>query len=181
MNAVWYRIGLIVVLIPLMASCEKAEYNAPEDQPVYFEYHYINHAWGFQEHGWLIDKEGNIRSFNKPENFVQGLKGAYLSLEDLEHNLGLTDSIIGNVEHKVLEKYINYIPAASEGAIGKSKSIAADAGSSVLSCYMYDPDMDAYQYVFLAESGDWEQFNLSAEAEKLVDWLADFGVFWLSD
>lgn len=181
MKATWNRIGLFVVLIPLMVACEKAEYNAPDDQPVYFEYHYSNHAWGFQEHGWFIDKEGNIRSFNKPESFVQGLIGAYLSLEELEHNLGLTDSIIGNVDPKDLEKYINFIPAASEGAIGKSKSIAADAGSSVLSCYMYDPDMDAYQYVFLAQSGDWEQFNLSTGAEKLVDWLADFEVFWLSD
>ena len=171
------KIGLLLAIAPIMWACEKQEYDAPEDQPVFFEYHYINYAWGFQENGWLIDQEGNIRSFNNPADYRQGLKGATLSLEDLEHNLGLTDSIIGNLDDGDLEKYIHYIPAAAEGEIGLSRSIAADAGSSVLSCYLYDPEMNAYQYVFLAQSGDWEQFNLSREAEKLVDWLSDFGIF----
>lgn len=89
---------MLLLLAVFLVACEKLEYDAPEDQPLYFEYHYINHAWGFQENGWLIDHEGN-----------------------------------------------------------------------------------AYQYVFLAQSGDWEQFNLSEEAEKLVKWLLDFDVFWLSD
>ena len=176
-----YKIGLIVGLAFLLWACEKQEYDAPEEQPVYFEYHYINYAWGFQENGWLIDQEGNIRSFIDPVDYRQGLKGAYLSLEDLEHNLGLTDSIIGTLDDGELEKYLHYIPAAADGKIGISRSNAADAGSSVLSCYLYNPEMNAYQYVFLAQSGDWEQFNLSREAEKLVDWLSGFGVFWLSD
>ena len=176
-----YSVLMLVLLAVLLVTCEKAEYDAPEDQPVYFEYHYINHAWGFQENGWLIDREGNIRRFDHPDDYRQGLKGAYLSLEDLEHNLGLTDSIIGIVDKVELEIYKNYIPAAAEGEIDKSRSIAADAGSAVLSCYLYDPEEGAYRYVFLAQSGDWEQFNLSEEAEKLVKWLREFGVFWLSE
>ena len=151
------------------------------DQPVFFEYHYVNHAWGFQENGWLIDGEGNIRSFNQPDDYIPGLRGAYLKQEDLEHNLALTDTIIRSVDKGELEKYKNYIPSAAKGAISKANFIAADAGASVLSCYLYDPEMNAYQYVFLAQSGDWEQFNLSQEAEKLVKWLSDFGIFWLSD
>jgi len=172
---------MLLLLAVLIVACEKLEYDAPEDQPLYFEYHYINHAWGFQENGWLIDREGNIRSFDNPEDYRQGVPGAYLSVDDLEYNLGLTDTIVGNVNQDELKKYINYIPQAAEGVISKSTSIAADAGSSVLSCYMYDPEENAYQYVFLAQSGDWEQFNLSEEAEKLVKWLLDYDVFWLSD
>ena len=174
-------ITTVAALMLITGACEKENYNAPEDQPVYFEYHYTNYAWGFQDFGWLIDQDGNIRSFHNPSDYKIGLKGAYLSLEDLEHNLGLTDSTIGKVGERDFEKYKNYIPAASEGEIGKSRSNAADAGSSVLSCYLYDPEKNAYQYVFLAQSGDWEQFNLSVEAEKLVKWLTEFGVFWLSD
>ena len=176
-----FTISMIASLALIMAACEKENYDAPGDQPVYFEYHYINHAWGFQEYGWLIDQEGKIRTFNKPADYRQGLKGAYLSQEDLEHNLSLTDSIFGSVDQKDFKKYINYIPASARGEIGKSRSVAADAGSSVLSCYLYDPEKNAYQYVFLAQSGDWEQFNLSPEAGKLVDWLREFGVFWLTD
>lgn len=176
-----YGIWILFLTPAILAACEALEYDAPEDQPLYFEYHYVNHAWGFQEYGWLIDREGNIRRFDKPEDYIQGVPGAYLKREDLEHNLALTDSIIGNVNQAELEKYINYIPGAAGGKISKFTSVAADAGASVLSCYMYDPKEDAYQYIFLAQSGDWEQFNLSEEAEKIVKWLLDFDVFWLSD
>jgi hypothetical protein len=181
MKARFFDEWILLLMAILLAACEKLEYDPPEDQPIYFEYHYINHAWGFQENGWLIDREGNIRSFDKPGDYKQGLPGAYLKKEDLEHNLALTDSIIGNVSQAELEKYINYIPGAAGGEISKYTSIAADAGASVLSCYMYDPEEDAYQYIFLAQSGDWEQFNLSEEAKKLVKWLLDFDIFWLSD
>ncbi len=169
------------LLVLLSGACNKEEYSAPGEQPVYFEYHYYNYAWGFQENGWLIDREGNIRSFNLPENFRLPDSEGYLDLADLEHNLWLTESVIGKVDVKELDQFIDYIPGAARGEIGEARSIAADAGSSTLSCYLYDPDKGAYQYVFLAQSGDWEQFNLSGEARKLVKWLLDFDVFWLSD
>ena len=164
----------------LTGACDKEEYAGPGDQPVYFEYHHVNHAWGFTEHGWLIDRDGNIRAFELPENFRAPDSDGYLELEDLEHNLGITDTVIGKVDIEELGRYIDYIPGAARGEIGDARSIAADAGASVLACYWYDPDKEAYQYVFLAQSGDWEQFNLSWEAGRLVKWLLEFDVFWLS-
>ena len=176
-----YTIWVGVLLAFLLGACEMLECDSPMGQPVYFEYHYTNYAWGYQENGWIIDREGNIRSFNLPVDFRYHDSTGYLTIGDLEHNLALTDSIVGNVDESEFEQYIEYIPAAAEGEIGKSKSIAADAGASVLSCYLYDKEKDAYKYVFLAQSGDWEQFNLSPEAAILVDWLLEFDVFWLSD
>jgi hypothetical protein len=176
-----YMLCIGALLAVLLVGCEDLGCDLPGDQPVYFEYHYTNHAWGYHENGWIIDREGNIRSFNLPVDFRSPDSTGYLTIGDLEHNLALTDSIVGNVDEAELEQYIEYIPAAAEGEIGKSKSIAADAGASVLSCYFYDKQKDVYKYVFLAQSGDWEQFNLSPEAEILVDWLLNFDVFWLSD
>jgi hypothetical protein len=173
-----YILGLLAILL---GACEELNYDGPEDQPVYFEYNYINHAWGFQHHGWLIDGEGYRRYFNLPDSFRVPDSTGYLSLEALEYNVGQADSIIDQVDGDELAKYMDYIPGAADGEIGKSQVIAADAGASVLSCYLYDPAKDAYRYVFLAQSGDWEQFNLSEEAGVLVDWLVDFGVFWLSE
>jgi len=46
-------------------------------------------------------------------------------------------------------------------------------GLGIFSCYRYDPVEDAYEYVLLSASGDFQQNNLSAEAEKLVEWLKD--------
>ena len=175
------RAGAILLVAVLMAACEKEEYISPEDQPVYFEYRYVNYAWGYQEHGWLIDHDGYVRYFEKPDSFRVPDPSGYISIEDLEYNLGQTDSIIGQVAENKLTGYVNNIPGAASGEIGKSDNIAADAGSSVLTCYLYDEERESYLKVFLAASGDWEQFNLSGEAEILVDWLKQYDVFWLSE
>jgi hypothetical protein len=172
---------LIGVAVILATGCERPECGCPEDQPVYFQYHYINYAWGYQERGWLIDGDGKVRYFENPDGFRLPDSAGMMSMKDLEFNLSQTDSVITTVEPEELDEYITYIPGAAEGEIGAKKNIAADAGGSVLSCYLYDQEKDAYRYVFLAMSGDWEQFNLSAEAGILVDWLIEFGVFWLSE
>ena len=177
MNRIWILIGFA----SLAGACEVDDYKAPEDQPLLFEYRYVNYAWGYQEHGWLIDQDGYIRYFNLPADYRVPDSNGFLSFEDLEYNLGQTDSIIDQVDDTVLARYVGYIPGAAAGEIGKSRNIAADAGSSILTCYFYDTDASAYRQVFLAASGDFEQFNLSEEAEKLVDWLKEFDIFWLSE
>ena len=169
------------VVAILAMDCERTECGCPEAQPVYFQYHYVNYAWGYQERGWLIDNQGQVRYFESPDGFRHPDSTGLISWEDLEYNLAQTDSLITTVEPQELNEYIAYIPGAAEGEIGVKENIAADAGSSVLSCYLYDQEKDAYRYVFLAMSGDWEQFNLSAEAGILTDWLIEFGVFWLSE
>jgi hypothetical protein len=172
--------GLGVAAI-LAMGCERPECGCPGDQPVYFQYRYVNYAWGYQERGWLIDNQGKVRYFESPEGFRLPDSTGLISWEDMKYNLALTDSVITTVGEEELNEYIAYIPAAAAGEIGPKNNIAADAGGSVLSCYLYDQEADAYRYVFLAMSGDWEQFNLSAEAGILVEWLIEFGVFWLSE
>ena len=97
----------ILLLSLLLTSCEGEHYNAPVDQPLFFEYHYINFAWAHQDFGWLIDNEGSIRRFDFPVDYRHGVHGEYLSLEDLEYNLDQTDSIIGTVEAETLVKWLS--------------------------------------------------------------------------
>lgn len=176
---------LMLLLLITLSACDedlKSDYEAPEDQAVLFEYRYINHAWGYAENGWLIDSEGNMRSFSLPENFRIPDSTGYISQEDLDYNLSQCTSIIGNVEEEDLDYYSGLISGASDGKIGEPENIAADAGSAVLACYKYDPDKDMYQYISLAASGDWQQANNAPEAEILVEWLREIGeVFWLGD
>jgi len=170
----------VLMLAIIVAGCEP-EYDAPEEQPVFFEYHYENFAWGHQENGWLIDKDGVVRSYTLPENFRVPDSTAYMSADDLLFNLSQTDSTLHIINRTELDRYIRLIPGAAEGEVGETRHLAYDAGTSVLSCYLFDPDTGRYKYVFLARSGDYEQFNKAPEAEALVNWLKEFGVFWLSD
>jgi len=164
---------LLIFLFLLGSSCQKASYYGPDDQPVFFEYRYVNYAWGVSDHGWLIDKEGNIRGFEFPLDFRVPDSTGHVSLEDLEHNLSLADTLLSSISSKEFEKHIRLIRGAADGNLGERTPRGADMGSSILSCYAFDPEIGSYTYVLLARKGDWEQQNLSAEAEKLVKWLKE--------
>jgi hypothetical protein len=167
------KVHLILVLFLLLMACEKDGYDAPEEQAVYFEYHYVNHAWGVQDTGWLIDGGGTIRRFDFPEDYNTGMHGDFLSLEQLEHNLVQADSVLGEVGSKKLEKQIQLIQGASLGELSKVHRQGADMGSGVYSCYKYHPEENAYQIILLEIWGDNQQYNSSSEAEKLAEWLKE--------
>jgi hypothetical protein len=166
---------LVVLLSILVSSCQKEYYSGPEDQSVYFEYRYVNYAWGVSDRGWLIDKEGKIMGFEFPEDYRMPDSTGHISAGDLQYNLSQADTLLSSLEKKEFEKHIRLIGGAEEGNLGEPSPRGADMGSSVLSCYAYDPESDSYNYVLLARKGDWEQYNQSAEAEKLVKWLKGKG------
>ncbi len=167
------RVIFIFGLTLWMGACNKEVYLAPEEQPLFFEYHFANFAWGVQDFGWLLDRHGTIRRFELPEEYHSVIHGEYLSLEQLEDNLGQADSVIGDVSPAKLEKKIRLIEGASQGEITKVHRQGADMGMGVYGCFKYDPEMQAYQYILLSADGDHQQYNKSPDAEKLVDWLKE--------
>ena len=166
-----------------MNGCEPSSCGCVNhsDSPVLFAYRYTNWAWGYQERGWMIDREGKVRAYNLPVNYRSPDSLGYLSEEDLYHNLALTDTVIEILDPAEVDAYAALIPDAAGGELSEKENIAADAGSSVLTCYLYDNDKKAYRSVFLAMSGDWQQFNQSEPAQEIVDWLLELPVFWLSE
>lgn len=167
---------LWALYIILFTACEKEYYEGPLDQAVYFEYHYINFAWGAMDHGWMIDREGNVRGYDHPEDYRWPDSTGYLSSEDLEYNLSLTDTLLHHINARELEHYTKLISGAAEGSLSDHAYRGADMGSSLLSCYAYDHNTASYKHILLSLSGDLEQSNQSAEAGVLVDWLKEFGV-----
>jgi len=169
-----FTIGLVLIWI-MGTGCEKEYYNAPVDQPVFFEYRYLNNAWGVADNGWLIDSEGKQRGLNFPEEYRWPDSTGHLTLEDLEYNLGQTDTLLHSFSSKEFEKHTSLIKGAADGILSENRARGADMGASILSCYAFDSETGSYKYVLLAVMGDWEQFNQSAEAEKLVDWMEGMG------
>ena len=169
----------IILLFLMMISCEKVEYIPPNTQPVYFEYQYINHAWGYRFEGWLIDSDGNVRSLNLPDDWKHPDTTKYIGRADLEFNVSQTDSVIAVVGLKELMDRVALIEGAKDGSFTATEHTACDFGMSILYAYWYDSTREAYKQIFLAASGDFTSENESAEAKKLVRWLKRFGVFWL--
>ena len=169
-----FAIGLVLLWI-IGTGCEKEYYDAPVNQPVFFEYRYINNAWGVADNGWLIDSEGRQRGFNFPEDYRWPDSTGHLTLEDLEYNLGQTDTLLHSFSRKDFEKHTRLIRGAAEGTLNEFRVRCADMGSAMFSCYAFDSETKTYEYVLLAATGNWEQYNQSEEAEKLVGWMKDLG------
>ena len=53
----------------LLPACSNEEFPVPDDQEIFFEVNYVNYAWGFQNDGFLIDKMGRVRTFDKPKEW----------------------------------------------------------------------------------------------------------------
>lgn len=181
------RILFISVLFMFFHTCEE-EVTEPgnlpvdkmviTDQPVFFEYLYMNEAWGHRRQGWLIDQLGNVNYYNDPDEWHL-VEGDSIPGDDLLFNLLQSDSIITTIDQDVLAEKSGLIGPASKGGITPLKNIANDAGSSFLYAYLYDFETQAYTQVFLARSGDFESHNTSEAAIALTGWLKQFGVFWL--
>ena len=72
---------MMILLLVGLSGCEKEgdnRYEAPADQPVFFEYRYVNHAWGYAENGWLVDAEGEVRTYNLPEKYFVPDSAGYI-------------------------------------------------------------------------------------------------------
>ncbi len=127
-----YLLHVLILLLVGLSSCEKeldGGYEAPGDQPVFFEYHYVNHAWGYADQGWLVGANGEVRTFDLPEKYILPDSTGYISREDLIQNLSQGDSTIHYIEAEDLEYYTRLISGAAKGKIAKAENVAFDAGS----------------------------------------------------
>jgi hypothetical protein len=174
------KVILSAILILSIHACDLTDDNLTASQPIYFEYSYINFAWGYQHNGWIIDGDGNIKLYNLPDNWTETDSTGFIQEDDLLFNIDQTDSIVGVVDSTELMEKAALIPGAKNGKITSPVNIAADAGNATLYGYYYNSDEEAYEKVFLATSGDFSSHNQSDEAKELVAWLRSFGVFWLS-
>ena len=64
-------------LILFMTGCKK-NYVINEKQKILFQFEYVNYAWGYQHSGFIIDNEGNVLTYENPENW---------NFQDNNHNL----------------------------------------------------------------------------------------------
>ena len=163
---------LVLVPILLLGSCQKTELEIRPDQVAYFEYEYVNHAWGYQHNGWIVDKTGKILGYNLPDSWTFPDSAGYISEPDLEKNLSKTDTLYNyQISTTELTHKIKLIPGAAKGKLSERKNVMFDAGGWGFSCYIWDKNKHKYRKILLETKGDWEQYNQSPGALSLVTWL----------
>lgn len=171
-----FRISLLAILLSVvMSSCEGIFGSDEEipDQVVLFQYAYINHAWGYQHQGWLIDSSGEVHCFEQPEAWHFPDSTGTLGNEEMMLNLSMADSSCFVVSMDDLELYGGKIATASKGELTDPENVMADAGISGYYVWVYNASTETYHRILLKEKGDWETENQSAAAGAIVEWMEE--------
>ena len=164
-------IAALTFSLSLTGCEEKPAEGIPEEQLVFFQYEYINHAWGYMHNGWLIDSTGSVYCYEQPEYYAKADSMGYVNLEDLDRMISEYDTVCYVIEPSTLRSNAELIAPAAEGELSLPDNRMADAGIRSYYAYLYDSDTQKYKRVLLLQEGDWEIINQSAAANDLADWM----------
>lgn len=161
---------MLSLTLLILTGCEEF---LTDDNKAVFVCQYINHAWGYQNSGYLIDTEGNVRVYNLPEDWNYPDSEGYISAEQMEENmrqLGEVECIISGYD---MTYFTNRLQAARQGKISEAEHRMCDAGGTSYGGFLFDPDNNRYKYVFIRLTGDFYKENLSRAADEIYEWMKD--------
>ncbi len=138
---------------------------------------YVNHAWGYQRRGVVLDAAGNIWRYNfngAPKamgNPWQPNDMANMSEEELKLRYSGAMSSGPKVSAEEIAQHLPLIAEAAKAKPTEPKSVGADMGAHTLYCLSYNPATRTYAEVMLDQKGDWESTNPSPAAKTLAAWI----------
>lgn len=153
-------------------DCEPKFTHQP---PVLFQYEYVNYAWGFRHHGFLIDPDGQLRGFRQPAKWISADSTGMLTRADLEYNLSQCDTVCGKVEKGELDRQFRKIEEIRHGYLTDPEMVMADAGTGVFSAWYWNEKIEMYEQVFLVSNGDVYRVNTHPDVKALIEWLKQAG------
>jgi hypothetical protein len=153
------------------SSCKKDD---KADNPIahgYFQYSFVYSAWSNINAGWIIDKSGNVKSYENPQKWNEPDSLGYISEQQLIENLSHCDSLINTIASSDLTYYNTLVESASKGQMTPRKRGGADMGAQRFYCYWYDKSKGKYKQIILSQYGDVIFSNTDSSAIKIDSWL----------
>ena len=175
----WRVIILVLLLAVFSASCNTdttvtESQIAPPGQKFLFVVWYDNCAWGYENTGMYIDRNGNVYSYDlsdrdpRSENYPVG--GPYSEVW-LEDKFSAKRQYIETIDIETLDQMFLLVEPASLGTLTDPKGTGGDMGETRYIAFLYDDDNGDYREVLLYKTGDCTIENTSSEAPILRDWL----------
>jgi hypothetical protein len=172
MKLQFLKILLPVLIILSVTGCKKS-YLINEKQTIIFQYDYINYAWGYQHNGFIIDNEGNILTYNNPEDWNFPDKDMMLTEDQVIGNITKCQLSGEKISLKELQRFTGYITNIASSKVTASKNVAADAGTAAYLCYQYSETTNTYKGYTIKTEGDFTRENLNFYSKKVVIWMKD--------
>jgi len=167
-----FKILPLLLLILFFPGCKKS-YMISEKQTIIFQYDYINYAWGYQHNGYIIDNEGNILTYNNPEDWNFMDKDMILTDKQVAGNIAKCQASGKKISPDELQKYTSYIKNIASSEVTASKNVAADAGTAEYLCFQYSGSTDSYKGYIIRTEGDFTRNNLNFYSKKVALWMKD--------
>jgi len=153
---------------PCPSSCE-----IPEGQDYLFDISYVNYAWGYRMNGYVIDREGNVSSYDHSDAEWLPSSDQYYTQAELDEKFSQNLTLIGTVELTILLDRFARLSVAEEGPLSPGVNVCYDAGTSTYMGYRYDSDTQHYIPIVLYMAGDTARKNFNDQAKYLFDWLLE--------
>jgi hypothetical protein len=167
-----FKILILFALLLSATSCRKS-FIIDEKQILFFHYDHVNHAWGNQHYGFVIDNEGNVLTYNNPDGWNFADNELVISDKDIEENLMKCTPAGIKVEEQELQKYANYIRNIAMSKLTAPRNVAADAGKTEFICYVYSSNTGLYKGYLIKMEGDFTAENLNFYSKKVTGWMKD--------
>jgi hypothetical protein len=166
------KILLISLLSLSFAGCKK-NYVISDKQRILFQFEYINYAWGYHHNGFIIDNDGNILTYNNPEEWNFADKDMSLTESQVSENIRKCISTGDKISADDLKKYTGYIKNIASTKLSALKNAGADAGSLEYICYQYSESTGMYKGYLIKMEGDFTCENLNFYSKKVATWMKD--------
>lgn len=164
------KIILGILLFMLTTACKKNNLIS-DKQTILFQFEYINYAWGYQHTGFFIDKEGNVLTYNNPQEWNFPDNDQALSDKQIAENVARCSLSSIKISKEEVQKYSNYIKNISLSKVTALKNVAADAGSSEFICFQLSEKTGQYRGSLIKMEGNFTCENLNFYSKKVVAWM----------
>lgn len=164
------KIILITMLCLTITGCKKHEVISGR-QEILFQYEYVNYAWGYQHNGFIIDSEGNILTYNNPQNWNYPDNDLNLTEKQVNENISLCKISGKRISPEELTKFSGYIKNISLSKITAIKNVSADAGSYEYICFRFSESTGTYNGYLIKKEGDFTCENLNFFSKKVASWM----------
>ena len=164
---------IFIALVALLITGCKKNYIISDKQAILFQFEYINYAWGYQHNGFIIDNEGNVMTYNNPEDWNFTENDFSISESQVAKNIGSCIQTGKKIPKDELQKYSNYIKNIASSKVTALKNVSADAGTSEFICYQFSESNGTYKGYLIKKEGDFTCENLNFYSKKIVAWMRD--------
>jgi hypothetical protein len=163
---------LVISAFLLSTGCKK-KFNISDKQEMLFQFERINYTSGYQHSGFIIDNNGNILTYNNPENWNFPDKNYSISANKVIENISKCKSSGKMISHDELQKYSNYIRNIASSKVTAIKNARAETGSTEFVCYQFLENSLTYKGSLIKMEGDFTCENLNFYTKKVVAWMKD--------